>query len=188
MNSPRNRLLPMPERGPNSPRTIFEEYFFGKPDKELIYVSPPLFDDGEGESAIAIFADSMPKFPGQFVVAPLRGTPGRDQRVKDLDTIARILITETGAFAASRLEGFAGKIAPAAPDPIAVIHMEGRGVRDHAHVVTFLSSRRGDGIGLYLPEQLGPEEVARVADIIRLKPAEVKKLDKHLGHIATRLS
>lgn len=183
MNSLRDRLNPPPK---HDPETIFERYVFDDPERELSYVSPLLLL--KGTCGVAVFVDGRPKCEGQTVVALWHGTPGIDQRIHHLDQPSRLVSAELAGFFALRLEERAGILAPDASDPIALTHTEGRGVRDHAHALMYLSPDRGDGARLYQPEWLGHEAPERALDVMRLTSSEINFLDRHLGHLVARLS
>lgn len=182
MSNPHERLLPPPNR---APETIFERYVFADPNGGLSYVSRPFLLNGT--CGVALFADGRPKCEGQTVVALWHGTPGIEQRMHHLDQSSRLVIAELTRFVALRLEKQASNLAPNAPDPIALTHTEGRGVRDHAHALAYLSPDRGDGVRLYEPEWLGSEALAMTVDVMRLSVREINVLDRHLGHLAARL-
>ena len=147
--------------------TIFERVWH-RPDEHLFMSE---------RHGIMAAVDTFPRLALQSVVAPRYGTPGTPAHFNLLPRPLKRKLFEVADAVAEKI------LHNCDPNQRTTTHIEGNGVKDHAHIVVYASEPK-QGADLYTGEILGQLAVQHTLEVIRFSLEESADLEARLDEIA----
>jgi diadenosine tetraphosphate (Ap4A) HIT family hydrolase len=157
---------------PNPARTVFENAWDQEDNPNMLFRS-----DKHGVMALA---DLYPKLLPQVVIAPKDGKKGEVVHLHSLPPILRLRLHHVADTVAEKIQTY---IDEQYTDDYVITHIEGRGVKDHAHIVVGAGEAK-EGVALYTGASLGEDVVRRTVEFLRFNEEEAARLNRQLARIS----
>jgi diadenosine tetraphosphate (Ap4A) HIT family hydrolase len=157
---------------PSPGRTVFENAWNQEDNPDMLFRSENL--------GIMALADLYPKLLPQIVVAPKDGKKGEVVHLHNLPPILRLRLHHVADTVAEKVQAY---IDEQYTDDYVITHIEGRGVKDHAHIVVGAGEAK-EGVALYVGASLGESAVQRTIELLRFNDEETAKLNHQLSRIS----
>lgn len=141
--------------------TVFERVVQNAPDEHL-YLSE--------RHKVLMAVDPFAKLPLQSVIAPTTGSAGQESHFDELPFRTQLKLHAASSFIGKKM------LELCEPGERVIKHIEGFGVPDHPHIVTYVAER-GQGRDLYDGSFIGAAAVAPATEQLRLNDDEVDELD-----------
>jgi len=163
---------------PGPKQTVFETAWLQEANDLSLFRSD--------EYNVIALADPYPKLPLQMVIAPSEGSAGMNVHFAELPRSMKRRLHEVSDAFGEKMLTVLSQDQRAIVDEVSGqephVHIEGFGIRDHAHIVMFGAERR-QGERLYNGTSLGEDTVRRTVELMKFTAEETARLNQRLAHL-----